>query len=268
MTSTAEIEGITLDTLPTERRYALAILSTIPVDDLNQLKSLMHLSRPGVIGPDTLNTFLTLCTTPPVSLDLSVAGVNAFKDANGLGNTGPSKGVIGPQTAQYYYEYILQRLSPDTRRINAAGFTLIKRFEGYAKIVPGTSNVTTYLDPAGIPTIGYGHTGPDVTAGLVITEARAEELLAQDLARFETGVLELVTVPLTDNEFSALVSFAFNLGLGTLEASTLLRLLNAGEVSQAADQFLRFVYADGQALPGLVARREAERALFLSPLSS
>jgi lysozyme len=130
--------------------------------------------------------------------------------------------------------------------------------------VPGTTNVTTYLDQVGVPTIGWGHTGSDVELGLVITMAQAETLLRNDLARFETAVTHLVSVPIDDNQFAALVSFAFNLGADALSGSTLLALLNAGYTQQAAGQFGRWVYAGNAVAPGLVRRRAAEQALFLS----
>jgi GH24 family phage-related lysozyme (muramidase) len=264
--STAPVRNVNRTTLSEEARNALLILSTLPVADVNVLKGLMHLSTPGVIGPLTVAAFAKLCAAPPVSLDLSNAGVNAFKQANGLGNAGPVAGVIGPQTAALYYTKILAALQGGggPRTINAAGLSLIKNFEGYAQVVPGTTNGTTYLDAVGVPTIGYGHTGPDVTPNLVITQAQAEALLQSDLRSAEGAVSDAVTVALNDNQFAALVSFVYNLGAGTLQESTLLGLLNGGNYNDAAQQFTRFVYAGGEVLQGLVTRRNAERALFLA----
>ncbi|MGR2664258.1 lysozyme [Chromobacterium haemolyticum] len=136
-----------------------------------------------------------------------------------------------------------------------AGIMLIKSFEGL--------KLVAYKCPAGIWTIGYGHTGPDVTPGQVITQAQADALLARDLERFEAGVSRLVSVQLNQNQFDALVSFAYNLGLGALQGSTLLRLLNAGDYAGAAAQFPRWNKASGKELPGLTRRRAAEQALFL-----
>ena len=98
--------------------------------------------------------------------------------------------------------------------------------------------------------------------GDTITKERAEELLRDDVKRFEGQVLRLVKVPLTQGQFDALVSFTYNLGAGNLSNSTLLRLLNVGDYSGAAAQFDRWVYASGKRLSGLVKRRAAERALF------
>jgi len=136
-----------------------------------------------------------------------------------------------------------------------AGTTLVKSSEGLKLIA--------YKCPAGIWTNGYGHTGPDVTPGQVITQVQADALLARDLERFEAGVARLVQVHLSQNQFDALVSFSFNLGLGALQGSTLLRLLNAGDYAGAAAQFPRWNKAGGKELPGLTRRRAAEQALFL-----
>jgi GH24 family phage-related lysozyme (muramidase) len=145
-------------------------------------------------------------------------------------------------------------------QINAAGLELIKHFEGL--------RTTAYLDPVGIWTIGYGHTSmagpPPVYEGLTITAAEAETILQQDLDLFERGVAEALTIATRDDPFSAMVSFSFNVGLKAYRDSTLLRKHNAGDFAGAADEFLRWVYADGQILPGLVRRRQAERALYLS----
>ena len=89
--------------------------------------------------------------------------------------------------------------------------------------------LTAYKDSGGVLTIGYGHTGPDVKAGMTITEAQAEMLLMRDLSRFEQSVERSVKVPLTDNQFGALVSFAYNVGTEAFERSTLLKKLNEGD---------------------------------------
>lgn len=143
-----------------------------------------------------------------------------------------------------------------TRRINAAGLTLIKSFEGL--------RLSAYRCPAGVWTIGYGHTGPDVRPGMRITEAEAEALLRGDLDRFESGVLAGIdAAPTTDNQFAAMVSLAFNIGLGAFNKSTVLRQHTAGNTQRAAAAFLLWVKGGGKTLPGLVRRRTAERALYL-----
>lgn len=144
-------------------------------------------------------------------------------------------------------------------KTSQAGIDLIKQAEGFLS--------KPYLCPAGIPTIGYGSTRyPDGRAITLqdapITEPEATQLLADTLGRYEKGVTGLVTVPLNQGQFDALVSFAYNLGLGNLGNSTLLRLLNAGNYVGAADQFQRWNRSGGQVLPGLVARRAAEVKLF------
>lgn len=137
---------------------------------------------------------------------------------------------------------------------NANGIRLIKSFEGL--------RLRAYQDAVGVWTIGYGTTR-NVQPGQVITEAEAERLLTQDVERFERDVNAAVTVPLNDNQFSALVSFAYNVGSEALRSSTLLRLLNAGDYQGAADQLPRWNQAGGRVLAGLTRRRNAERALFL-----
>lgn len=138
-------------------------------------------------------------------------------------------------------------------QISKAGLDLIKQFEGlYLK---------AYRCPAGVPTIGYGHTA-GVAMGQTITQQQADDYLRRDVRQFERAVSRLVTVPLAQGQFDALVSFSFNLGEGALAQSTLLRLLNAGDYAGAAAQFDRWNKAGGRVLPGLVRRRAAERALF------
>ena len=142
--------------------------------------------------------------------------------------------------------------------INAEGLKLIKEFEGL--------RLDSYICPAGVWTVGYGSTGEHVYPGQHITEPEAEELLRKDLWRFEDCVSSKVTVGLTDNEYAALVSFAFNCGCGALQESTLLRRLNAGEPKPRVftEELPKWVRGGGAVLPGLVRRREAEVALALS----
>lgn len=150
--------------------------------------------------------------------------------------------------------------APKMRTTNQAGIDLIKRWEGL--------ELDAYPDPGtgGDPwTIGYGHTGPEVKKGLSITAEEAEDLLKKDLAKFEAHVSRLATVELTDNEFAALVSFAYNCGPANLGASTLLKKLNAGDYTGAALEFPRWNKAAGKVLAGLTKRREAEKQLFLTP---
>ena len=142
-------------------------------------------------------------------------------------------------------------------RINAAGLKILKESEGL--------RLDAYICPAGVLTIGHGTTGPRVSPGLTITEDQANAWLKQDCRKFERDVERLVTVDLNPNEFSALVSFTYNVGEGALERSTLLRLLNQGDRARAADEFPRWNKGGGRVLPGLKIRREKERALFLQP---
>lgn len=144
-------------------------------------------------------------------------------------------------------------------KINDAGLTLIKSFEAL--------ELKAYPDPAtgGDPwTVGYGHTGPEVHPGMEITEAEADAILAADVQAFEHCVGEAVGQHVNENEFSACVSLAFNIGCKAFRTSTLARMLREGQNEAAADQFLRWNKAAGRVMAGLTRRREAERALFLS----
>lgn len=141
--------------------------------------------------------------------------------------------------------------------ISQNGIELIKKFEGCV--------LFGYKDAVGVPTIGYGHTG-GVVIGRRITQAEAEELLEKDLKKFVDGVNACVKVPVNQNQFDALVAFAYNCGLGALQKSTLCELLNNNKFAEAADEFVKWTKAGGQVLGGLVNRRNAEQALFLKPV--
>jgi GH24 family phage-related lysozyme (muramidase) len=122
-----------------------------------------------------------------------------------------------------------------------------------------------YICPAGYPTIGYGHVvNPDERQQFAsgITSEQAEALLRQDVQIAERAVLRLITVPLTDGQFDALVSFTFNLGAGALQRSTLRRKVNRGDHAAVPPEFRKWVWAGGRKLEGLVRRREAEAALY------
>lgn len=165
------------------------------------------------------------------------------------------------------------------RDISQSAVDLVKSFEGIPDGDPSTVNIDPYLDPVSIWTIGWGHAiryGGRFLKGEAdrpqmhalypegITKPQAEALLHADLIDTGRDISTLLVVPVNDNEFGALASFAFNLGVGNLRSSTLLKLLNSGDRAGAADQFLRWIRANGQVLPGLVKRRAAERALFLA----
>ena len=147
------------------------------------------------------------------------------------------------------------------------GIDLIKRYEGVI--------LHSYLCPANKLTIGAGHTGPDVTKDMVITEKEAENLLKKDLRKFESKLNYSIShdhVVLNQNQFDACISFIFNLGFSAFIFSTLYKKLKAGDYTGAADEFPRWVYitktVEGEKvkirLKGLETRRKAERELFLS----
>lgn len=135
------------------------------------------------------------------------------------------------------------------------GIKLIKKFEG--------CKLTAYKCPAGIWTIGYGHTR-NVHKGEVITQQQADELLKQDLLVYEAGI-NVMRLNINQNQFDSLVSFAFNLGLGALQKSTLLKRIKVNPNDpKIKDEFLRWSYAGGKQLKGLLLRRQAECDLYFN----
>ena len=145
-------------------------------------------------------------------------------------------------------------------KIGNKGVSLIKEFEGL--------RLRAYDDGIGVWTVGIGTirypNGKRVQKGDVITESQAEEYLKHDLNNFEKTVNEVVKVPLTQNQYDAIVSLTYNIGATAFSRSTLLKRLNNKDYKGAADQFLVWNKAGGKVMHGLIRRREAERALFLS----
>ena len=144
---------------------------------------------------------------------------------------------------------------------NTEGLNLIKHFESL--------KLKAYKDSVGVWTIGWGHTGlshkdGSVFEGRIITKEEATDLLKHDLDYFEKKVKELVKIKLNSNQFSALVSFSFNLGAYNLKRSTLLRILNDENYFTASKEFKKWNKAGGKRLAGLVRRRISERNLFCS----
>jgi len=135
---------------------------------------------------------------------------------------------------------------------------LIKRFEG--------KRLKAYRCAAGVLTIGYGHTSmagaPKVTPGMTITEKEASAIFDRDIERFAAKVEDLIKVELTDNQFGACVSLAYNIGVGGFAKSSVLRFINKKQFDNAADAFALWNKAGGKVLPGLTVRRAEEAALF------
>lgn len=146
------------------------------------------------------------------------------------------------------------------RHANQTARCLIGRAEGFS--------LTAYQDSVGVWSIGWGTTrinGKPVTRGMRITKEQAVDYFNHDIFEVEAYVTSLVKVPLTENQFSALVSLVFNIGNGAFKKSTILRKINAGNYDGAANEFDRWVYAGGVVLKGLVTRRNNEKELFLTP---
>jgi lysozyme len=143
--------------------------------------------------------------------------------------------------------------------ITEEGLALIRRAEGFRS--------SAYKDAAGVWTIGYGHTSnagpPNVRRSMKITRLQAEQVLASDVASFALGVEQLLTVPLTEGQFSALVSFAYNVGLENFRKSSVLRAVNAEDFAAVPRRLSLWVKSRGRVLPGLVARRAAEASMFI-----
>ena len=140
--------------------------------------------------------------------------------------------------------------------LNIDGLNLIKHFESL--------ELNAYQDSVGVWTIGWGHTGSDVEEGKTITEEEAENLLNADLSKFEKAVNDAVRIDINANQYAALVSFTYNLGIGNLQSSTLLKLLNSNDSFNASKEFVKWSKAGGNRLEGLVKRRLSERNLFCS----
>ncbi len=141
------------------------------------------------------------------------------------------------------------------------GKAIIKQYEGF--------RAKPYLCPANVPTIGYGATyyldsRKVKLSDPAISEPEADKLLDKMLLKYEQAVERYAQVPLTQNQFDALVSFCYNVGAENLRTSTLLKKLNASDYAGAGEQFLKWNRGGGKVLQGLINRRNAERKLFLS----
>jgi lysozyme len=152
-------------------------------------------------------------------------------------------------------------------KFNINGLKIIAKFEG--------CSLKGYVCPAGVLTIGYGSTGLDyfnldkrgnptpISLKTVWTKEQCKQRLMKDIADFSNKLIPLIGVDLTSNQFSALVSLVYNIGLGAFKKSTLLKKINQGDFKGAADEFPKWNKAGGKVLPGLTNRRAAERFLFL-----
>lgn len=135
------------------------------------------------------------------------------------------------------------------------GLALTERFEG--------CRLEAYRDVGGVLTIGFGHTGPDVHEGMTCTQQQAQAWLVLDTQKAAQAVNDLVQIQLTQAEFDACTDFVYNVGAGAFARSTMLRLLNAGDIASAAGQFALWDHAGGREVAGLLRRRLAEKAEFL-----
>lgn len=142
-------------------------------------------------------------------------------------------------------------------KMGSGGLALLKQFEG--------CDLTPYLDTGNVWTAGYGHTGSDIDQCKVYTQADADAWLAQDLHEAEACVNDYVTAPINQNQFDSLTDFVYNIGTHAFQGSTLLKYLNLQKYQLADSEFLKWNHDNGQIKLGLTRRRQAERALFLTP---
>lgn len=143
-------------------------------------------------------------------------------------------------------------------RVNEAGLALIRAYEGF--------RAKAYRCPAGILTIGYGHTSmagpPDVRVGMTVSKKQAEDILAADVAIFASEISRFIKADLNDNQFAALVSFSYNVGVGAFRSSSVLAAVNRSDFDSVPRRLNLWVKAGGRVLPGLVKRRASEGQLF------
>lgn len=199
---------------------------------VKELQRLLSLREDGVFGIKTLKA------------------VKDFQSKNEL----VSDGVVGSKTFE-----ALATNKKQSNNLSDNGMKLLEQFEGL--------RLEAYLDSAGIYTIGWGSikypNGSKVKLGDKITKDQAKEYKLYDLKEFESTVNTYVTVPLSQNQYDALVSLSYNIGSGAFKNSTLLKKLNSGDYKGAAEQFLVWNKVNSKRVQGLVNRREAERNLFL-----
>lgn len=207
---------------------------------VKELQELLSLTIDGVFGIGTLKA------------------VKVFQSKNGL----ISDGIVGSKT----WDVLLNKNTPDIGiqdkqkySLSDNGMKLLEQFEGL--------RLEAYLDSASIYTIGYGTIkypdGRKVKKGDKITKGKAKDYKLHDLKEFESTVNTSVKVPLTQNQYDALVSLSYNIGSGAFKNSTLLKKLNSGDYKGAAEQFLVWNKVNSKRVQGLVNRREAECNLFL-----
>ena len=151
-----------------------------------------------------------------------------------------------------------------TKKLLAYGFTAAVAMSGGYLIAPNEGKVNaTYIDPVGIATSCYGHTGPEVKLGQKFTDEQCLDQLAKDLSTHDKQMMNLIRVPLTDYQHAAFLSFTYNVGVGNFKSSTMLRKLNSKDYNGACQELVKWVYAKGKKLKGLVNRRQDELSMCL-----
>jgi lysozyme len=225
------------------------LYSTEIVFDRDKLVSLLSTGKKDLASAIDSVEIRTNIETDPVTDDVAEIITSKINNQISLRRKTESS-VKGEKEAVLSEPSDIVKLSVSQRLVD-----MIKGFEGF--------RAYPYTCPGGSLTIGYGTT---IKPGeyTSITKEYAESLLRKSIAGFERSVKKLVKVPLSQNQYDALVSFTYNVGAGALKRSTLLKKLNSGDYSGAADELLKFTRANGKVLEGLVRRREKERNLFLT----
>lgn len=151
-----------------------------------------------------------------------------------------------------------------TKKLLAMGLAGVLAVSGGYLVAPLEGYIPkTYVDPVGILTSCYGHTGKELKVGQVFSEDECLSQLAKDLSKHDREMMSLIKVPLSDNQHVALLSFTYNVGLGNFKSSTLLKKLNEGKYKEACNELTKWVFAKGKKLNGLVSRREVEKSVCL-----
>lgn len=163
---------------------------------------------------------------------------------------------VKPEASRPYQGWMVGKSNPSPKqmRVSNEGVIFIKRWEGFRS--------KPYVCDGGVLTIGYGHTH-DVREGQRVTELEADQMLRRDLDYYATKVADVIHITLNQNQFDALVSLTYNIGVPAFAKSTLLKKLNEGNFHAAGEQFTRWVHAKGKKLPGLIRRRSEEQEMFL-----
>ena len=230
---------------------SIGLASITLAQDSNQLKYQQN-NIQGITAPDISKLLGS-------DNQLSIKGISSYEKLSGKNNLIEAANILETDSSQ---DEVISLLKPQTEDFLPQALAIIREFEGFRE--------QAYVDTDGTPVIGYGLSkvdGRKVRLGDRISVAKADSVLSQQVLDLQEQIESMVTVELNSNQLSALSSFAFNVGIYGLQSSTLLKKLNAGDYSGAANEFTRWNKATirgiKRPLAGLTRRREAEKQLFL-----